>query len=134
MVQVGEYGDTGVVEIQDLLFTTQGPTAGVILMEWNVAQSSQGSAAMWGESSPLLEQVLGALRSLTSHPDSHFRIGGAKGSRLTATDCPKLTGEVNQDCIAGSVLLHMTSSSSGYLENIWGWVADHDFDSGPAQT
>lgn len=50
MVQVGEYGETGVVEIQDLLFTTQGPTAGVILMEWNVAQSTQGSAAMWGES------------------------------------------------------------------------------------
>ncbi len=50
MIQVGEYGDTGVVEIQDLLFTTEGPTAGVILMEWNVAQSVQGSAAMWGES------------------------------------------------------------------------------------
>jgi hypothetical protein len=31
-------------------------------------------------------------------------------------------------------MLHLTASSSAYLENIWAWVADHDFDSGPAQT
>ena len=48
MIQVGEWGDTGVIEIQDLMLTTQGPTAGLVLMEWNVAQSKQGSAAMWG--------------------------------------------------------------------------------------
>lgn len=28
----------------------------------------------------------------------------------------------------------MTKTSSAYLENIWAWVADHDFDSGVAQT
>jgi hypothetical protein len=33
MVQVGDYDDTGLIEIQDLMFTTEGPTAGVILME-----------------------------------------------------------------------------------------------------
>ena len=49
MVQVGDEGDAGVVEIQDLLFTTAGPTAGVVLMEWNVAQTTPGSAAMWGK-------------------------------------------------------------------------------------
>lgn len=31
-------------------------------------------------------------------------------------------------------MLHMTEKSSGYLENIWAWVADHDLDSGPDQT
>ncbi|KAH6672892.1 pectate lyase superfamily protein-domain-containing protein [Halenospora varia] len=36
IVQVGEKGDAGVVEIQDLMFTNQGLTAGVILIEWNV--------------------------------------------------------------------------------------------------
>ncbi|KAJ8120637.1 hypothetical protein ONZ43_g2705 [Nemania bipapillata] len=87
MIKVGEYGDTGLIEIQDVMFTTQGPTAGLILMEWNVAESEQGSAAM-----------------------------------------------VNPNCIAGSMLLHMTESSSGYLENIWAWVSDHDMDSGVAQT
>ena len=81
-----------------------------------------------------LHTYLGVADLLTRELDSHFRIGGAKGSGLTAADCPKRTGEVNQNCIAGSMLLHMTSSSSGYLENVWAWVADHDFDSGPAQT
>ncbi|KAH7303636.1 exo-1,3-beta-D-glucanase [Stachybotrys elegans] len=113
MIRVGEPDDKGVVEIQDLLLTTKGPTPGVVLMEWNMAESSQGSAAMW---------------------DTHFRIGGAQGTGLTAKDCPKLTGSVNPKCIGGSMLLHMTDTSSGYLENVWAWVADHDFDSGPAQT
>ncbi len=49
MVKVGNSYDTGVMEIQDMLFTATGPTAGVILMEWNIAQYSSGSAAMWGE-------------------------------------------------------------------------------------
>jgi hypothetical protein len=49
-------------------------------------------------------------------------------------DCPKLTGRINPKCIAGSMLMHLTPSSSAYLENVWAWVADHDFDSGPAQT
>jgi hypothetical protein len=51
MLQVGKPGDTGVNEIQDLLFTNVGPTAGLVMMEWNVAQSLAGSAAMWGKKS-----------------------------------------------------------------------------------
>jgi glucan 1,3-beta-glucosidase len=43
MVQVGNAGDSGVIEISDMLFTVKGPTAGAILMEWNVHESSQGS-------------------------------------------------------------------------------------------
>lgn len=43
MVQVGSPGDSGVVEISDMLFTVKGATAGCILMEWNVHESSQGS-------------------------------------------------------------------------------------------
>lgn len=37
-------------------------------------------------------------------------------------------------CIAGTLIIHLTPSSSAYLENIWAWVADCDLDSGPAQT
>ncbi|KXG46668.1 Pectin lyase fold/virulence factor [Penicillium griseofulvum] len=106
-VQVGQPGDTGIIEIQDMMFTVSGPTAGVILVEWNVYQSSKGSAAMW---------------------DSHIRIGGAIGSNLQKDDCPKQTGSVNPDCIAASLLLHLTPKSSAYMENIWVWVADHDLD------
>jgi hypothetical protein len=43
MVQVGQPGDSGVLEIVDMLFTVKGATAGAILMEWNVHESTQGS-------------------------------------------------------------------------------------------
>jgi hypothetical protein len=35
---------------------------------------------------------------------------------------------VNLNCIAASLLLHLTPSLTAYLENIWVWVADHDLD------
>jgi hypothetical protein len=57
-VQVGRSGDIGIIEIQSLMFTVSGPTAGVVLLEWNVHESSQGSAGMWGtfNSSRILEK------------------------------------------------------------------------------
>lgn len=65
--------------------------------------------------------------------DSHVRVGGAKGSELSLDDCPKLTGSVNPKCIAASMLMHITKKASGYFENNWLWVADHDMDI-PEQT
>lgn len=41
--RVGNEGDVGTVEISDMLFTVSGPTAGAILMEWNIHESTQGS-------------------------------------------------------------------------------------------
>jgi hypothetical protein len=35
---------------------------------------------------------------------------------------------VGYPCWAGQLMLHLTPSSSAYLENVWGWVADHDLD------
>ena len=55
MVRVGNAGDVGIIEISDILFTVQGSTAGCVLMEWNVKEDTEGSAAMW---------------------DSYFRIDG----------------------------------------------------------
>lgn len=63
--------------------------------------------------------------------DSHFRIGGAVGSDLQLSNCPKSTGSINPKCKAASMLLHLTSESSGYFENVWAWVADHDLDQAP---
>lgn len=48
VVQVGVRGDVGTLEIQDMLFTVSGPTAGAVLMEWNTHESIQGSAGLWG--------------------------------------------------------------------------------------
>jgi glucan 1,3-beta-glucosidase len=99
------------MEISDFLFTVQGPTAGAVLVEWNVHESSQGSVAMW---------------------DCHFRVGGAIGTHLQRAACPKLSGGVKSQCKAGSLLLHVTPAASGYFENVWAWTADHDIDEGPS--
>ncbi|KAL4861531.1 hypothetical protein BDV12DRAFT_203919 [Aspergillus spectabilis] len=47
VIKVGEPGNVGIVEIQDMLFTASGNTAGAVLMEWNVHESTQGSAGLW---------------------------------------------------------------------------------------
>ncbi|CAF3635715.1 unnamed protein product [Fusarium graminearum] len=108
MVQVGRPEDPpGIIEIQDMMFTVSGPTAGAVLVEWNARESSKGSVGMW---------------------DSHFRVGGAVGSKLQSNDCPKKSGKVNLNCKAGSMLMHLTPQSTAYLENVWAWVADHDLD------
>lgn len=104
VVKVGNVGDVGSVEIQDLLFTVKGATAGAIILQWNIHESSQGSAAMW---------------------DTHIRVGGAVGSELQAGNCPKLTGSVNKNCIAASMLVHITAKASAYFDNTWFWIADH---------
>ncbi|KAK6347390.1 hypothetical protein TWF718_005229 [Orbilia javanica] len=107
MVKVGNAGDVGDVEIQDMLFGVRGGTAGAVLVQWNIKAGAPGSAALW---------------------DSHWRVGGSIGSNLQKAQCPKLTGQVNPNCIAGSLLLHLTPTSSGYFENAWIWTADHDLD------
>ncbi|KAI5922256.1 pectate lyase superfamily protein-domain-containing protein [Camillea tinctor] len=108
MIRVGNPGDSGIVEISDMLFSVKGPTRGAILMEWNVHESTQGSAAMW---------------------DSHFRVGGGYGSDLTIEECPKsTTSSPDRDCMAALLLFHVTAFASGYFENVWVWTADHDMD------
>ncbi|KAL4873586.1 hypothetical protein BDV12DRAFT_160315 [Aspergillus spectabilis] len=108
MLQIGNRGDVGTVELQDLILTTKGGTAGVVLMEWNVRAANPGDAALW---------------------DVHARIGGATGTALTPRECPALTGGTNPaSCQAASLMLHLTPQASGYFENMWLWVADHMID------
>lgn len=108
MLQVGKKGDVGDVEMQDLLFTTRGGTAGLVLVEWNIKAASPGSAGLW---------------------DCHARIGGATGTELTPAECPALTsGATPQGCSAASLMMHLTSSGSGYFENMWLWGSDHMID------
>lgn len=105
LFRVGNQGEKGNAEIQDLLFTTKGPTAGLLAVEWNMEADAQGSAAMW---------------------DCHVRIGGAKGTDLDVADCP--VSGINRKCMAGAMMFHMTKSASAYIENMWLWVADHGLD------
>ena len=108
--QVGQPGQTGSVEISDLVFEVKGPQPGAIMVEWNVASSSQGSSGMW---------------------DVHARIGGTAGSNLQSDHCaknPNSTHGVNTACEGAFMLLHVTEKASIYLENNWFWVADHELD------
>lgn len=43
VVQVGEKGDRGTMEIVEMMFTVQGGTAGAVVLEWNVHESETGS-------------------------------------------------------------------------------------------
>ncbi|KAF7125689.1 hypothetical protein CNMCM5793_001982 [Aspergillus hiratsukae] len=110
LLQVGQPGEKGSVEITDLAIQTKGPAPGAILMEWNLAEASQGSAGMW---------------------DVHFRIGGSAGTELQSDKCsktPKVTTTPNPECIGAFLLLHITEQASAYIENSWFWTADHELD------
>ncbi|KAK4233336.1 glycoside hydrolase family 55 protein [Achaetomium macrosporum] len=113
VVRFGNVGDRGVMEVTDLLFTVEGPAPGAILVEWNVAQGSQGQAGMW---------------------DCHFRVGGAIGSKMQLDNCAKLSGQIKDECKGAYMLMHITERASGYFENVWMWTADHDLDNQPAGT
>lgn len=43
VVRVGNRGDVGTMEIVEMIFSVLGPTAGAIMVEWNVHESSQGA-------------------------------------------------------------------------------------------
>jgi glucan 1,3-beta-glucosidase len=110
MFQVGQPGDVGTVEMSDLVFETLGPQPGAILVEWNLAGTSAGSAAMW---------------------DVHFRIGGSAGTKLQSDKCskdPTSTAAPSKECYGAFMLLHITPTGSVLLENNWIWVADHELD------
>jgi glucan 1,3-beta-glucosidase len=105
VVQVGHSGDTGLIEVSDIIVSTQGGAAGAILIEYNLV-GEQGSG-LW---------------------DVHTRIGGFDGSNLQVANCPT-SGAVSAECEAAFMSLHITSSASNvYLENNWFWTADHDID------
>lgn len=81
--------------------------AGAIVVEWNVHEPrhKQGGAGMW---------------------DSHIRLGGVLGTKLDLTKCGK--GNLDPNCSAAFMSLHLAPDSSAYLEGTWVWTADHDLD------
>jgi hypothetical protein len=107
-VQVGEPDCDGTVEITDIMFSTKGGSAGAIVMEWNARSPHKGGAAMW---------------------DSHFRLGGFKGTELQWEQCKNTTNHNPKlKCFSSFLALHLKESASAYLENVWVWTADHDIE------
>ncbi|KAI0408599.1 glycoside hydrolase family 55 protein [Xylaria palmicola] len=108
--EIGKPGDVGNVEMSDLIIETKGPLPGAILMQWNLAGSENGAAGMW---------------------DVHFRVGGTAGTELQSDVCsknPNATTLVDDKCKGSFLMFHVTATASGYFENCWFWVADHELD------
>jgi glucan 1,3-beta-glucosidase len=66
--------------------------------------------------------------------DTHWRIGGSAGTELQGDRClknPYVTHGANASCVGSFLLLHVTATGSLYMENNWGWVADHELDMNP---
>ncbi|SLM34703.1 exo-beta-- [Lasallia pustulata] len=104
MICVGNSGDVGVAQFSNMLFTVADVLPGCILVEVNIAGSNPGDVAFW---------------------NSHFRVGGAADSLVETTIA---CGSNPSGCMAAFLLLYLTASSSAYIEDMWGWTADHDLD------
>jgi glucan 1,3-beta-glucosidase len=107
---IGNPGDVGKVEISDIIFETQGPQPGAIMMQWNVQGASNGDVGMW---------------------DTHFRIGGTAGTQLQQDTCQGNTTSTqmyNSACAGSYLMLQISQQATAYLENNWLWVADHELD------
>ncbi|EIN04108.1 exo-beta-1,3-glucanase [Punctularia strigosozonata HHB-11173 SS5] len=108
VVKVGQMGDTGLVEITDVIFATRGSTPGAIIVEWNVHDATTSRGGMW---------------------DTHIRRGSFC---LEAAQCSSDKADAN--VYAAFLGLHLTRDSTAYLEGTWVWLADHDLDYGEGST
>jgi glucan 1,3-beta-glucosidase len=108
IVRVGNSGDVGVAEITDMLFTVADVLQGATILEVNMAGNNPGDV---------------------SFHNSHIRVGGAADSKVNS-NCGNAD---TSDCKATFAMIHITSSAQAYIENMWGWTADHSLDGGPNQ-
>lgn len=107
---IGVAGDTGAVEMSDMIFETKGPAPGAILLQWNSAASSPGANGLW---------------------DVHARVGGSAGTELQSSTCvkdPTVTHGANPACEGSYLMFHASNTSSVYVENCWFWTSDHELD------
>ena len=108
VVQVGNPGDVGVAQIQDMRFTVGDVLPGAIILQFHMAGASPGDVAIW---------------------NSLVTVGGTRGASPLTNACRDAANE----CKAAFLGMHFAKTSSVYVENVWNWVADHvaeDFDGG----
>ncbi|KAK3291009.1 pectin lyase fold/virulence factor [Chaetomium fimeti] len=108
VVQVGEPGDVGVAQIQDMRVTVGDVLPGAILMQFHMAGAQPGDVAVW---------------------NSLVTVGGTRGAAPLTDACRDAAAQ----CKAAFLGMHFAKTSSVYVENVWNWVADHvteEFDGG----
>jgi hypothetical protein len=103
VIQIGSPGQTGYVEISDIMVSTQGNTAGAVLIEYNLnTPTNSPPSGLW---------------------DVHVRVGGFAGSELQTHQCPKTPGQPtapNANCIAAYISFHITRTAGNlYVEGSW---------------
>jgi len=108
VVMVGKPGEVGVAEIQDMRFTVADVLQGATILQVNMDRVHPGDVGIW---------------------NTHITVGGTADSKVN-TVCG---GSDTSDCKAAFALAHLTASSGAYIENMWGWVADHSLDGGDHQ-
>ncbi|KAG5949945.1 hypothetical protein E4U53_005614 [Claviceps sorghi] len=109
IVKVGEKGSRGIAQIQDMRITVEEPLPGAILLEVNMAGNAPGDVAIW---------------------NSHLTVGGTAVFEIDHPTRPfdKKCSEPNKQCKAAYIGIHLTETSSAYIENTWAWVADHNYE------
>lgn len=105
VVMVGKPGQVGVAEIQDMRFTVADVLQGATILQVNMAGNNPGDVGIW---------------------NTHVTVGGTADTKVN-TVCGNPD---TADCKAAFALVHLTASSGAYIENMWGWVADHSLEAG----
>ncbi|KAE9379560.1 glycoside hydrolase family 55 protein [Stipitochalara longipes BDJ] len=100
VVAVGNGGDVGTAQIQDMRFTVSDILPGAIIIQFNMAGTSPGQVALW---------------------NSLVTVGGTLGAAALTNSC----GDASNECKAAFLGIHLAPTSSAYIENVWNWVADH---------
>lgn len=105
---VGKPGEIGIAEIQDMRFTVADISPGAIIVQVNLAGAAQGDVGFW---------------------NSHITVGGSADTKVNSACSSGDTAS----CLAAFAMLHLTKTSSCYIENMWGWTADHSLERGGFQ-
>ncbi|KAJ5110445.1 hypothetical protein N7532_000980 [Penicillium argentinense] len=104
VVRLGYPGDVGVIEIQDMRFAVGEILPGAKILEVNAAGAQPGDVGLW---------------------NTIITVGGTAETTISNV----CTSQDPKDCMAAFMVMHLTKSSSAYMENFWGWTADHNIDS-----
>lgn len=109
IVQMGQPDETGVIEVQDMRFSVNEVLPGATILEINAAGTNPGDVALW---------------------NTIVTVGGTVETSIK-DDCDN---QDTSECMAAYMMMHLTNSSSAYIENFWGWTADHNLDGGSDYT
>ena len=105
IVQIGAPGAFGTAVVQDMRFTVGQALPGAIILQINMAGFNPGDVAVF---------------------NSLITVGGTRDTELSCTS--------EAQCRGALIGLHLSSTSSAYVENFWSWTADHTVDNSGTQT